>query len=61
MGLVMAAPMFCITFPRTTPIAIVLSVGLSGYLALRIHRRLDAVVELIEASSHDSPDQAPGP
>ena len=47
-GLAGGFPMLCIPFPRALPIAIIAAVMLATFHASRLHRRLDALMELFD-------------
>lgn len=50
-GLAGAIAMFGIPYPRVLPFAIIAVSGLATYYATRLHRRMDAVVELLESNN----------
>jgi type IV secretory pathway TrbD component len=47
-GLAGGLPILCVAYPRLLPIAIVGVVGLVTFHVSRLHRRLDAVMELLD-------------
>jgi hypothetical protein len=59
-ALVCGLAMFCISFPRLLPITIIVAVAVPMFHIDRVHRRLDAVMELLNREIKGAADRKPG-
>jgi|ERR1041385_6231324 hypothetical protein len=48
MGFVNALAGLCLSFPRALPVAIIAAIGFTAFLAGRLNRRIDMLMELLE-------------